>query len=48
VSGIKPCGGIDACGGFVDNSQQKEQATRVACPVTGVKEVRNDLEIRQE
>jgi len=30
-------------GGFVDNAQQKAQATKVARSVTGVKEVRNDL-----
>jgi osmotically-inducible protein OsmY len=35
-------------GGFVENTKQKEQATKVARSVTGVKEVRNDLEIRQE
>src|SRR5512139_721991 len=35
--------GVVQLGGFVDNTQQKEQATRVARSVTGVKEVRNDL-----
>ena len=37
--------GVVQLGGFVDNSQQKEQATRVARSVTGVKEVRNDLRV---
>jgi len=32
-------------GGFVDNTQQKAQATKVARSVTGVKEVRNDLRV---
>jgi len=35
--------GVVQLGGFVDNTQQKEQATKVARSVTGVKEVRNDL-----
>ena len=39
--------GVVQLGGFVDNAQQKDQATKVARSVTGVKEVRNDLEIRQ-
>lgn len=37
--------GVVQLGGFVDNSQQKEQATTVARSVTGVKEVRNDLRV---
>jgi hyperosmotically inducible protein len=37
--------GVVQLGGFVDNAQQKEQATTVARSVTGVKEVRNDLRI---
>jgi hyperosmotically inducible protein len=35
--------GVVQLGGFVDNTQQKAQATKVARSVTGVKEVRNDL-----
>ena len=35
--------GVVQLGGFVDNAQQKDQATKVARSVTGVKEVRNDL-----
>ena len=37
--------GVVQLGGFVDNAQQKQQATKVARSVTGVKEVRNDLRI---
>jgi hyperosmotically inducible protein len=37
--------GVVQLGGFVDNAQQKAQATKVAHSVTGVKEVRNDLRI---
>ena len=37
--------GVVQLGGFVDNAQQKEQATKVASSVTGVKEVRNDLRV---
>jgi hyperosmotically inducible protein len=37
--------GVVQLGGFVDNTQQKEQATKVARSITGVKEVRNDLRI---
>ncbi len=37
--------GVVQLGGFVDNTQQKQQATKVARSVTGVKEVRNDLRI---
>lgn len=37
--------GVVQLGGFVDTTQQKEQATRVARSVTGVKEVRNDLRV---
>jgi hyperosmotically inducible protein len=37
--------GVVQLGGFVDNSQQKAQATKVARSVTGVKEVRNDLQV---
>ena len=37
--------GVVQLGGFVDNSQQKEQATKVARSITGVKEVRNDLRV---
>lgn len=37
--------GVVQLGGFVDNAQQKEQATKVARSITGVKEVRNDLRV---
>ncbi|MBK6454241.1 MAG: BON domain-containing protein [Steroidobacteraceae bacterium] len=37
--------GVVQLGGFVDNTQQKVQATKVARSITGVKEVRNDLRI---
>ena len=37
--------GVVQLGGFVDNTQQKEQATKVARSITGVKEVRNDLRV---
>jgi hyperosmotically inducible protein len=37
--------GVVQLGGFVDNSNQKAQATKVASSVTGVKEVRNDLRV---
>ncbi|MBK7902685.1 MAG: BON domain-containing protein [Proteobacteria bacterium] len=37
--------GVVQLGGFVDNTRQKEQATKVARSVTGVMEVRNDLRI---
>jgi hyperosmotically inducible protein len=37
--------GVVQLGGFVDNSQQKTEATKVAGSVTGVKEVRNDLRV---
>src|SRR5512147_2853235 len=37
--------GVVQLGGFVDNSQQKTEATKVASSVTGVKEVRNDLRV---
>jgi len=37
--------GVVQLGGFVDNARQKEQATRVARSITGVKDVRNDLRI---
>jgi hyperosmotically inducible protein len=37
--------GVVQLGGFVDNARIKEQATRVARSVTGVKEVRNDLRV---
>ncbi len=37
--------GVVQLGGFVDNTQQKEQATKVARSITGVTEVRNDLRI---
>jgi hyperosmotically inducible periplasmic protein len=37
--------GVVQLGGFVDNMQQKDQATKVARSVTGVKEVRNDLRV---
>jgi len=37
--------GVVQLGGFVDNTQQREQATQVARSITGVKEVRNDLRI---
>ena len=37
--------GVVQLGGFVDNAQQKAQATKVAQSVTGVKEVRNDLRV---
>ena len=37
--------GVVQLGGFVDTAQIKEQATKVARSVTGVKEVRNDLRV---
>ena len=37
--------GVVQLGGFVDNAQQRAQATQVARSVTGVKAVRNDLRI---
>jgi hyperosmotically inducible protein len=37
--------GVVQLGGFVDNARQKDQATKVARSVTGVKEVRNDLRV---
>jgi len=37
--------GVVQLGGFVDNAQIREQATKVARSVTGVKEVRNDLRV---
>jgi len=37
--------GVVQLGGFVDTPQQKEQATKVARSVTGVREVRNDLRV---
>ena len=37
--------GVVQLGGFVDNTQQKEHATKVARSITGVKEVRNDLRV---
>jgi hyperosmotically inducible protein len=37
--------GVVQLGGFVDDSRQKEQATKVARGVSGVKEVRNDLRV---
>ena len=37
--------GVVQLGGFVDNTQQKAQATKVARSITGVKEVRNDLRV---
>lgn len=37
--------GVVQLGGFVDTARAKEQATRVARSVTGVKEVRNDLRV---
>jgi hyperosmotically inducible protein len=37
--------GVVQLGGFVDNTQQKNQATTVARSVTGVTEVRNDLRV---
>jgi len=37
--------GVVHLGGFVDNAQIREQATKVARSVTGVKEVRNDLRV---
>ena len=37
--------GVVQLGGFVDDARQKEQATRVARSITGVKEVRNDLRV---
>jgi osmotically-inducible protein OsmY len=36
---------VETCRGVVDNAEQKNQATKVARSVTGVKEVRNDLRI---
>jgi hyperosmotically inducible protein len=40
--------GVVQLGGFVDNAQAKDQATKVARSVDGVATVRNDLEIRQK
>ena len=40
--------GFTVLGGFVDNARQKDQATKATRSVKGVKEVRNDLEIRQK
>ena len=37
--------GVVQLGGFVDNAAAKSQATKVASSVSGVKEVRNDLEV---
>jgi hyperosmotically inducible protein len=37
--------GVVQLGGFVDTSASKEQATKVAQSITGVKEVRNDLRV---
>jgi len=37
--------GVVQLGGFVDNARIKEQATKVARSVTGVREVRNDLRV---
>ena len=37
--------GVVQLGGFVDNAQQKTQAAKVARSITGVKEVRNDLQV---
>jgi hyperosmotically inducible periplasmic protein len=37
--------GVVQLGGFVDNTQQKNQATTVARSITGVTEVRNDLRV---
>ena len=37
--------GVVSLGGFVDNAAAKDQATKVAKSVTGVKEVRNDLSV---
>jgi hyperosmotically inducible protein len=37
--------GVVELGGFVDNTAQKEQATKVARSITGVTEVRNDLRV---
>lgn len=39
--------GVVQLSGFVDNEAQKDAATRVASSVSGVKEVRNDLQIKQ-
>ena len=40
--------GFTVLGGFVDNARQKDPATKVTRSVTGVKEVRSDLGIRQK
>jgi hyperosmotically inducible periplasmic protein len=37
--------GVVQLGGFVDTAASKEQATKVAQSITGVKEVRNDLRV---
>jgi hyperosmotically inducible periplasmic protein len=37
--------GVVQLGGFVDTAQSKQQATKVARSITGVKEVRNDLRV---
>src|SRR4030095_16726104 len=44
-SNVETYRGVVQLGGFVDNTQQKEQATKVARSITGVTEVRNDLRI---
>jgi hyperosmotically inducible periplasmic protein len=37
--------GVVQLGGFVDTAQSKQQATKVARSISGVKEVRNDLRV---
>jgi hyperosmotically inducible protein len=39
--------GVVQLSGFVDSAAERDQATKVAQAVTGVREVRNDLAIKQ-
>jgi hyperosmotically inducible protein len=39
--------GVVQLSGFVDSSKEKDEATEVAKSVTGVKDVHNDLEVKQ-
>jgi hyperosmotically inducible protein len=40
--------GVVQLSGFVDSAAERDQATKVAQAVTGVREVRNDLAIKQD
>ncbi len=44
---VKVHDGVVQLGGFVDNSAQKTQATEVARRIAGVKQVENELEVKQ-